>query len=147
MKSIFILAAFVLLCGHKTADDNLKTEETAKELFAKTFPNVSNAKWYNEKGNMLCQFSEGSTRFSLLYNEEGNLVQSVRYYGKEFLPPILLTNVIKRYPSAVLNGVTEISTAFNVDIYVHLDNATEFITLKADPYGVLSVHSRMKKAK
>ncbi len=56
------------------------------EAFTKTYENIINVNWHEYDMKYEAKFDNNNVQYSVLYDEEGNVLKCTRYYGGEKLP-------------------------------------------------------------
>ena len=95
-----------------------------------------------------CQanFKLSEVQLRAVYDNEGNLLETVRYYGERNLPPNILSRIKKKYNGKTVFGVTEISTETEVSYHITIKDEKNWYMVKSDPYGNLQQTDKFKRA-
>src|ERR1700741_3974521 len=120
MKKLIFLA--VLLAGiSASASVSPDVNEKVLKAFNETFAGALNVNWTEkENKNYEASFSLSEIQVRATYDDEGNLLERVRYYGERILPPNVLGRIKKKYPGKEIFGVTEISSDTDVAYHITL---------------------------
>lgn len=121
------------------------TEKVLK-AFSETFTDASNVVWSEQEKNFKATFLLSEIRVRAVYDREGNLLQTVRYYDEKGLPPNIVASVKKRYAGKSIFGVTEISSDTDIAYHVTLKDEKNWYVVKSDPYGNLEQTKKFKDA-
>lgn len=145
MKKMIYLA--VLLTG-LTAAAATPPDVTEKVLkaFNETFTDAKNVTWTETENNYKANFSQSEIQVRAIYDGEGNLLETVRYYDEKNLPPNIVAKLKKSYAGKTIFGVTEISSEFELSYHVTLRDAKNWYVVKSDPYGQLELTKKFKDA-
>jgi len=143
MKKIFIIAA-ALFIGHSSfaADPTQKV----LEAFNKTFNNAKDVTWNEIDDTYEANFSHNDVSLRVLYDGEGNILKSIRYYKAQGLPIFLQAKLAKKYEGKKIFGVTETTSSEDLNYYIILEDAENWIHVQSDAYGNMSTAKKLKKA-
>ena len=81
-----------------------------------------------------------------IYDQDGNLLRTTRYYSQENLPINIITKLQKRYAGKTVYGVTELSTEDQVSYHITMQDEKNWYIIKADNWGSLELEQKFKKA-
>jgi len=146
LKPFFALAAFLTLTTGVFANDGRTINEKLLETFKQTFPNAEQVKWMEQPDKYTVNFREDGILTKIDYDMDGNFVSSLRYYSEKNLPVNVICKLQKKYADKKVFGVTEMTTDSAVEYYIKLEDATNWITVKSNVDGNLSVVEKYKKA-
>ncbi|HEX6333536.1 MAG TPA: hypothetical protein VFZ78_04860 [Flavisolibacter sp.] len=143
MKRIFIIAAVALFSNFSYAD-----EPTPKVLdaFNRTFKFVKEVSWDEYNNQYEAKFSQNDIRLSVVYDEDGNVVRTIRYYFEESLPILIRSRVAKKFEGKKIYGVTELSSQDDLSYTIVLQDETHWYNVRSDAYGNMTIEKKMKKA-
>ncbi|MGN6402620.1 MAG: hypothetical protein ACTHMD_19335 [Flavisolibacter sp.] len=144
MKKIFLIAAAMIafVSISFAADPNQKV----LDAFHKTFQQVKDVNWQDVDNKYEANFSQNNITFRVMYDEEGNVVKSIRYYFAKTLPIFIQAKLAKKYDGKTVFGVTEISTENELTYYIILEDQTNWIHVQSDAYGNMFTEKKLKKA-
>lgn len=136
MKKALYVAVMLFSLSAFAADPEIN--EKVLTAFNKTFADARNVSW-TELEDQSCQanFNLSETTLRVLYDIEGNLLETVRYYEEKGLPPHILAKLKKRYPGKQVYGVTEISSETKVVYEIILNDDKNWYVVQSDPYASL----------
>lgn len=137
-KLSFLLGLLALTISSFAADVN----ETVLKVFSKTYPDAQSISWSVQANGYLVYFTKKDVSYRVMYDQEGSVTLSFKYYGEENLSPLVLNRVKKSYPDYKIHSVIEKSSDSNVEYHVILEGSKKLITLKSDPTGNLEVVSK-----
>lgn len=144
MKKIFIIAVAALFV---TATAFAKApNEKVLAAFEKTFQNAKDVKWNDVDDKYEANFKEGSIINRVVFDQDGNVVRSIRYYGGTTLPIIIQAKLAKKFDGKTVFGVTEVNTDSELTYHIVLEDATSWLHVRSDVYGGLIVEKKLKKA-
>jgi uncharacterized protein YxeA len=144
MKKIILLVAPVVLfiTSSFAADPNQKV----LDAFSKTFQQVKNVTWQDIDNRYEANFKDNNITFRIMYDQEGNVVKSIRYYFASTLPIFIQAKLSKKYDNKTVYGVTEITTDTDVIYHIILQDATNWIHVQSDSFGNMFTERKLRKA-
>jgi len=144
MKKILVIAAVVLF----STSASLAAEPSQKVLdaFNKTFQQVKDVSWQDVEDKYEANFSQNNITFRIMYDQDGNVIKSIRYYYEQTLPIFIQAKLAKKYDGKKVFGVTELSTDSELSYYIILEDATNWIHVKSDAFGNMFTEKKLKKA-
>jgi hypothetical protein len=143
-----ILMYLVMLLTTISAAATATPEPSEKVLkaFNETFATAENVTWNEyDNNNAQANFTVSEIQVRALYDNEGNLLETIRYYSERSLPPNILANLKKRYSAQEVFGVTEVSSATDLDYSITLRDKKYYYTVKSDAYGNLQQVGKIKR--
>jgi hypothetical protein len=143
MKKILLIAAATIVFASVSfaADPNKKV----LDAFNKTFQQVKDVTWQDVDNKYEANFSQNNITFRVMYDEEGNVVKSIRYYFGQTLPIFIQAKLAKKYEGKKVFGVTEISTDNELTYYIILEDKTTWTHVTSDAYGNMFTEKKLKK--
>jgi hypothetical protein len=102
--------------------------------------------WSEEGKSYRAAFTESSIQFRVYYDKKGNITRTVRYYGQENLPVMILANINNTFVDKKVFGVTEVSTADGTVYHIILEGAEDWTMLSCTSSYNLNVDDVFKKA-
>lgn len=145
MKKLIYLAAMLIGLSAYAAPDPDVNEKVLK-AFRETFIGASNVVWTSMDESYKANFEMSQIQVRAIYDTDGNLLETVRYYDEKTLPLNIVSNVKKRYPGMQIFGVTEISTENDMAYHITLKDAKNWYVVKSDPYANLVQTKKFKDA-
>ncbi|HEY0610252.1 MAG TPA: hypothetical protein VGD35_11365 [Chitinophaga sp.] len=150
MKKMFLmLCVAAALCVNTVWAHSTETEASSKlkAALSQTFAAATHVRWYTEDNKFFtAKFMMGETVVSAYFDADGNLLSTRRYISEEQLPLAVTTKVQKRYPNHKVRSTVEFDASNVTTYYVTLEGDDNWIVLKSDSNGQLSVYQRLKKA-
>lgn len=145
MKKLIILTClFGALSA--TATNPPEVSEKVLKAFNETFVKAKDVVWYEIQNLYEASFKQSEIITRAIYDAEGNLLRTTRYYSQENLPINILSKVKKRYEGKSVFGVTETSTEEEVSYYITLEDEKNWYIIKADNWGTLELSQKFRKA-
>ena len=147
MKKILFAAVLVLGSALRSlAAEDPGVNEKVLEAFNKTFQNVQEVSWIENESSYEVRFKQDEISSRITYDKVGNIVSSLRYYHEDKLPLMILTKLKQKYSDKKVFGVVEESSEEGTFYHITLEDAKNWVNLKADSYGNLSVEKKFRKA-
>lgn len=141
-KILLIVAAFVFA----SASYAFGPTQKVLDAFHKTFQQVKEVNWQNYDNKYEANFSDNNISFRVMYDEEGNVIKSIRYYYGPTLPIFIQAKLAKKYDGKKVFGVTEISTDNELNYYIILEDKNTWTHVQSDAYGNMFTEKKIKKA-
>jgi len=145
MKKLIILTC--LFAALNTAASNPpEVSEKVLKAFNETFMKATDVVWHETQNLYEASFKQSEIITRAIYDTDGNLLRTTRYYSQEDLPVNILTNVKKKYAGKSIFGVTEISTEDEVTYHITLQDEKNWYVVKANNWGNLELSKKYRKA-
>ncbi len=145
MKKIVVVAVMAFFGSALFAAPTDVSEKVLK-IFKETFTNAKDVKWQELESSYSVSFSQDGIQSKVVYDLDGNLVSSLRYYSPDRLPVNVFSRLKKKYDGRTFFGVTESSTDREVVYYVKMYDAKFWYTMKVDGNGSIEQYEKMKRA-
>jgi asparagine synthase (glutamine-hydrolysing) len=126
---------FELVFFFSMASEPLTVNEKVLQAFNGTFQNVQNIKWYKHKNSYEVYFQQNQIRTQVHYNDDGVIMQTIRYYQEQQLPLNILNRVRKQYSSKKIYGVTEVGNETDIVYQIILEDEKSWLIINSDPYA------------
>lgn len=143
MKKI-LLAAFVFAFSFSAMADG--PTEKVLDAFNKTFPNVKEVAWTENDHSYEVKFKQNEILSKITYDQDGNILKTLRYYYEQDLPLLVLSKVKNKFSDKKIFGVTEESTDEGTYYHIILEDEKHWINITADSYGSIKVDNKYNKA-
>jgi hypothetical protein len=145
MKKLIILTClFAALSA--TASTPPEVSEKVLKAFNETFIKATDVVWHEMQNLYEASFKQSEIITRAIYDTDGNLLRTTRYYSQENLPINVLAKVKKKYEGKSVFGVTETSTEDEVSYYITLEDEKNWYIIKADNWGTLELSQKFRKA-
>jgi hypothetical protein len=151
MKKLFIIFSTLLISLSLVARDPGVDEKLIKS-FNSSFPKADNVHWYELPKAWVVNFTADGIRSRVVYLKDGKYTEFTRYYFESNLPFLIQSRIKNAYPDKTIFGVIEVSiipaseTTPKVEYYVKLEDDKNWLTVKSDTEGNLSVTEKYRKA-
>ena len=145
MKKLIILTCLFATLSVAASNPPEVTEKVLK-AFNETFMKATDVIWHETQNYYEASFKQSEIISRAVYDQDGNLVRTTRYYSQENLPINILTKLQKRYAGKSVYGVTELSTGDEVSYHITMQDETNWYVVKADNFGNLELSKKFKKA-
>ena len=113
--------------------------------FNKTFSDATEVVWTESSNSFEASFKQRQIQTRVYYDLEGNIIKTLRYYGEENLPLIVLSKIKTRYADKKVFGVTEEASQDGIIFHVVLEDAKSWLQINADVFGTIMQTKKMKK--
>jgi len=137
-KLSFLLGFLAITLGAFSADVN----EAVLKIFNRTYPGAESVSWSAQNNGYLVYFTKKDVSYRVMYDPEGSVTLSFKYYGEDQLSPLVLNRVKKSYPDYKIHSVIEKSSESNVEYHIILEGTKKLITVRSDTIGNLDVLSK-----
>ena len=143
-KLIIFTCLFAALSA--TASNPPEVSEKVLKAFSETFMKATEVVWHEVQNLYEASFKQSEVISRAIYDQDGNLLRTTRYYSQENLPINILTKLQKRYAGKSVYGVTELSTGDEVSYHITMQDEKNWYIIKADNWGYLELEKKYKKA-
>lgn len=147
-KFIFIFASLFLSLSLIARDP----DENLIKVFSSSFPKAEQVHWYEMPKAWVVNFVADGIRSRIVYMKNGKVTEFTRYYLEADLPFLIHSRIKSAYPGKKIFGVVEVSivtesgSMSSMNYYVKLEDDKNWITVKSDNEGNLTVTEKYKKA-
>jgi hypothetical protein len=145
MKKILLAAAFAISSLSLFAAGP-GVDEKVLEAFNKTFRNAQDVSWTEMEDTYQVSFKQNTITSKITYDRRGNIVKTLRYYFEEQLPLLVLSRIKNKYSGKSVHGVVEVSSEAGTFYHITLEDEKNWMEIKADNFGNLSVEKKFRKA-
>ena len=136
MKTLLLALAF--LAGTTAFAHNGPTvNEKVLRSFEQTFKDAKEVIWQEFTDSYVVDFKLYGTQATVRYDENGNIIRYLRYYGENQLPIHILVNLKKKYPDRAIFGVTEYFNENDWSYIIQMQDSKHWYTVKSDVMGNL----------
>lgn len=144
MKKIIYLAVLVISLS-ATAAAPTEISDKVLKAFKETFSFAENVTWEEMDNSCQASFKQSEIAVKATYDNEGNLLKTIRYYAEDNLPPNILAKLKKKYPGKEVFGVTELTSDEEIVYSISLKDDKNWYTIKSDPYANLQQSEKFKR--
>lgn len=118
------------------------------KAFRTHFPEVSNPSIFHSGNTYTVSFktSDSATSGRIFYDAEGDLTETILYYGAEELCPFIRSKIVSKYKDKKIYSVTEVQNDSEHFYHVILENANGLMVLRVDHDGTMHVEKKYKKS-
>ena len=145
-RTLIALVCCLTISAGAFAADGTTISDKMLNSFKQTFPDAEQVKWLESADRYTVNFKENGILTKIDYDKDGNFVSSLRYYTEKNLPINILCRLQKKYADKKVFGVTEMTTDAAVEYYIKLEDAENWITVKSNADGNMTVVEKYKKA-
>lgn len=143
-KLIIFTCLFAALSA--TASNPPEVSEKVLKAFSETFMKATDIVWHEVKNLYEASFKQSEIISRAIFDKNGNLLRTTRYYSQENLPINILTKLQKRFAGKSVYGVTELSTEDQVSYHITMQDEKNWYIIKADNWGSLELEQKYRKA-
>ena len=123
-----------------------EVNEKVLKAFNETFIKATDVVWHEMQNTYEARFKQSEIVTRAIYDPEGNLLRTTRYYSEEHLPINIITKLKKKYEGKQVFGVTESSTDDEVSYHIVLQDEKNWYIVIADNVGSLELSKKFRKA-
>lgn len=145
MKKLIIVTVAACLSISLYARPTDISEKVLK-VFKEAFSSAKDVKWTESENSYSVSFVLSGIQSKVVYDKEGNIVSSLRYYSPQYLPMNVYRSLLKKYDSRKLFGVTEVAVEDNIVYYVKMYDEKFWYTVKTDNSGNMQITEKLKRA-
>jgi hypothetical protein len=145
MKKILLFVC-LLVAGFGTMAVAGNIDEKLVHTFREIYPDAVQVNWLEYPETYAVNFEQGKVKETIIFKKDGTFIKSTRYYMKEYLPYHLVAAIQEKYPEKKIFSVTEISSPYNIDYFIKLEDAKTWMTVKLDAEGNIKVLEKFRKA-
>lgn len=143
-KLIIFTCLFAALSA--TASNPPEVSEKVLKAFSETFMKATDIVWHEVRNLYEASFKQSEIISRAIFDKNGNLLRTTRYYSQENLPINILTKLQKRFAGKSVYGVTELSTEDQVSYHITMQDEKNWYIIKADNWGSLELEQKYRKA-
>lgn len=123
---------------------NTKVPEKVWQNFLKFYPNAENPKWYDLNNRYFVKYMLEDEPSQSVFTRRGYLVYTICYGEEKDLPVAIRDEIKKKYSSYNIKGITKVSDQTNVVWMVHLEGASDYVTVRSNELGIEEVQKLNK---
>ena len=146
MKKIILFAALLVSIAATASTSPYEVNEKVLKSFNSTFAKATDVVWHEYDNIYQANFKQDDIQIRAQYDQEGGLIQTIRYYGERQLLPNIVSKLKKKYTGRDIFGVTETSSDEGVAFLVTLKDEKNWYVVKSDVYGNLEQTEKFKRA-
>lgn len=146
MKKIILSAALLVSIVAAASASPYEVNEKVLKSFNETFAKAQDVVWHEYDNIFQANFKQDDIQIRAQYDQEGSLIQTIRYYGERQLLPNIVSKLKKKYSGREIFGVTETSSDDGVAFLVTLKDEKNWYVVKSDVYGNLEQTEKFKRA-
>jgi len=143
MKKITAVACILFCSLTLVANVNPKV----LKVFQASFKNPEQVTWHEYETYCEVSFTLDKIKTEIQYDDNANVIRTLRYYSQSQLPPYIFIKLQQRFPDRSVFGVTEIYTESDLLYYIKMEDARKWYTIKSDYLGSFEQVETFNKAK
>lgn len=145
MKKIIICLCLFASIGAVAAEPPEVNEKVLK-AFNETFVKATDVVWHELQNVYEAHFKQSQIVTRASYDQDGNLLRTLRYYSEEHLPINIITKLKKKYADKSVFGVTETSSEDTISYHIVLEDEKNWYIVTANNLGSFELTKKYKKA-
>lgn len=146
MKKLLVAIVCAFLAVGSFAADPGEVNEKVLKVFKETFKDVRNEEWYQDGDQFTVRFVRNEIDTRITYDEEANILSTIRYYKGKNLPAMILGKLNRKYKDKSVFGVTETSNDNGTEYHITLEDKENWMVVVSDASGSMHVEKKFKKA-
>ena len=146
MKKIILSVALLVSIVAGAAVTPAEVNEKVLKAFNETFTLAKDVVWQEYEDYYQANFKQDEIQMRAQYDEEGELLKTIRYYGEKQLFPNIVSKLKKKYANKEVFGVTETTSSDEVSFVITIKDAKNWYVVKSDVYGNLEQTEKFKRA-
>ncbi|WP_298738005.1 hypothetical protein [uncultured Chitinophaga sp.] len=115
------------------------------DMFTRMFPNAEYVTWSADHGYHMVSFTQGETASRMWFDDNGALIQSLRYCLEEELPVKITAALKKKFNNKQIYGFTEVTNRAGIKYEVILNDSKKWYRVSVSNLGDVSLKYTMKK--
>ena len=143
-KILFACLFFAAITAQATVIPEVN--EKILKAFKETFIYAEDVVWQEKDNVYQVNFWQGEINVRARYDQQGNLLSTIRYYYEKQLPPAIVAKIKSKYSGKTIFGVTEFSSDAEINYFLTLRDDKNWYTVKSDVYGNLQQTDKFKRA-
>jgi predicted RNA binding protein with dsRBD fold (UPF0201 family) len=146
MKKIILSVALLVSIVAGAAVTPAEVNEKVLKAFNETFALAKDVVWQEYENYYQANFKQDEIQMRAQYDEEGELLKTIRYYGEKQLLPNIVSKLKKKYANKEVFGVTESTSSDEVSFVITIKDEKNWYVVKSDVYGNLEQTEKFKRA-
>lgn len=146
MKKIILSVALLVSIVAGAAVTPAEVNEKVLKAFNETFALAKDVVWQEYENYYQANFKQDEIQMRAQYDEEGELLKTIRYYGEKQLLPNIVSKLKKKYANKEVFGVTETTSSDEVSFVITIKDEKNWYVVKSDVYGNLEQTEKFKRA-
>jgi len=146
MKKLFFFAALAISISASAMTHPSEVSEKVLKAFKQTFALATEVTWHEYDNVFQANFKQDEVQIRAQYNEDGQLLKTIRYYGESQLMPNIVARLKKKYAGKEIFGVTETSSEQEVSYVINIKDNDNWYVVKSDIFGNLEQTDKFKRA-
>src|SRR6476661_8668098 len=145
MKKIILSAVLLVSIVAVASTSPYEVNEKVLKAFNTTFAKAQDVVWHEYDNIYQANFKQDDIQIRAQYDQEGSLIQTIRYYGERQLLPNIVSKLKKKYAGREIFGVTETSSDAGVAFLVALKDDKSWYVVKSAVYGKLEQTEKFRR--
>lgn len=144
MKKVMYLAV-MLISLSATAANPPEISEKVIKAFNETFTEAEEVSWRELDNSCQADFKVSEMRIKATYDNEGNLLGTIKYYDEKNLPTNILAKLKVKYAGKQITGVTEVMSESEISYHIVLKDEKNWYWVQSTPYASLTLTQKLKR--
>jgi hypothetical protein len=147
MKKVLFAAIFGI-CITATAiasPEKPSVNDKVLKAFHVTFVSAHDVSWSEFQNVFEARFTFNDIITRVIYDSEGAVIKTIRYYYEQQLPLTVLTKVKRTFEDLKIKSVTEVSAGERTEYHIVLEDSKNLTMVLADNAGNLTTEHKFTK--
>ncbi|ANH82966.1 hypothetical protein A8C56_20005 [Niabella ginsenosidivorans] len=145
MKLFILTTALLFGLNAMAATADPSVNEKVLKTFNEVFTNARNVQWSTTAEYSEASFSTGSVTSRAMFDNNGKLIRTIRYYKENNLPSNVRYEIKNEYRGKEIYGVTEVATATATIYHLIIRDSKNIYKVVADNNGNIAQTARFKR--
>lgn len=146
MKKLVTIAIMFISFAAVAEPSPRVVNEKVLKAFSQTFTVAQEVTWQEFEDYYQANFKQEDVQLRAQYDENGNLLKTIRYYSEKELLPNIIAKLKTKYAGKTIEGVTETTSNDEVSFVISLKDDTNWYVVKSDAYGRMELTKKFKRA-
>ena len=146
MKKLLLSVTTAIFSLFVYATEPTAVSEKALQAFHSSFKDAKQVVWEEHTNLYEVRFMHNDIKSRITYDNEGNILKTVRYYYEPQLPLLVRAKIKERFNGMKVFGVTEVASRDEITYHVVLEGEKTWTNIECDAFGNATVTKRFKKA-
>ncbi|ANH83344.1 hypothetical protein A8C56_22265 [Niabella ginsenosidivorans] len=145
MKLFILTAALLFGLNAMATTVNPTVNEKILKTFNEVFTNARNVQWSTTAEYSEASFSAGSVSSRAMFDNNGKLIRTIRYYNENHLPSNIVYKLKKKYEGREIYGVTEVTNKDGINYNVVLRDSKNIYNVAVAGDGTITLSKKFKR--
>jgi hypothetical protein len=145
MKKLIMLFVVCSCTLNLIASPVIEINEKVKKSFKETFPDAKEVSWSENGDTYQVRFFRQDIDTRVVYETDGTILSTIRYYQGKYLPAFLLSKLNKKFSDKKIHLVTELNSEDGLEYHITLHDEKRWYVVKAYAGGSMTVYDKYYK--